>query len=392
MRTLFLNPPLFEIPGASRPVESYWYPVRLCCAARMLPASKVADAPPHRFSALQTIEMARDYDLVCLFTSAPGLSVDLKLAEMMKGLNPDLKVGFVGPSVTDVPGKALQNAAVDFVVRGEFAAPVAGYAAGQPLEALPGVSFVRDGAIVNNPNGHPAEPLDGLPWIAKTYQRDLDIMRYKVPFLQYPYLSLSASHGRSLRSTDDVAAEVQYALTAFPMVKEIFFDDTAFTSPKSRALEICAKLKPLKFTWSSKSPVTADYETLQAMKASGCRLLMAGCRPGDSIAMAQQFAENCSRLGLVIHGDFTVGLPDETAETLRRTLEFARCLDPETLQLAIAGGAEKEVVDAVAAFYREHDSRSRAFWRVSRKVMLNLRRAATAVGPAITARYVSHRP
>ena len=66
MRTLFLNPPSFEgFDGgassrwpASREIESYWYPVWLCYPAGMLPDSKVVDAPPHKISIEQTVEMA----------------------------------------------------------------------------------------------------------------------------------------------------------------------------------------------------------------------------------------------------------------------------------------------------------------------------------------------
>jgi radical SAM superfamily enzyme YgiQ (UPF0313 family) len=33
--------------------------------------------------------------------------------------------------------------------------------------------------------------------------------------------------------------------------------------------------------------------------------------------------ENCRRLGIFIHGTFIIGLPEETAETIDRTIEFA---------------------------------------------------------------------
>src|SRR5262249_34302872 len=105
MRTLFLNPPSFEgFDGgassrwpASREIESYWYPVWLCYPAGMLPDSKVVDAPPHKISIEQTVEMARDFELLVLYTSTPGFHVDVRMAEMMKDSNPKLKVAFVGP-------------------------------------------------------------------------------------------------------------------------------------------------------------------------------------------------------------------------------------------------------------------------------------------------------
>ena len=77
LKTLFLNPPSFEnFDGgagsrwpATREIESYWYPVWLCYPAGMLPDSKVVDAPPHKVSIEQTIEMAKDFELLVV----PGM-------------------------------------------------------------------------------------------------------------------------------------------------------------------------------------------------------------------------------------------------------------------------------------------------------------------------------
>ena len=75
--------------------------------AGMLPDSKVVDAPPHKISIEQTVEMGKDFELLVLYTSTPGFHVDVKMAEMMKDVNPKLKVAFVGPPVTVEPEKTL---------------------------------------------------------------------------------------------------------------------------------------------------------------------------------------------------------------------------------------------------------------------------------------------
>src|SRR3974377_6824 len=129
MRTLFLNPPSFEgFDGgassrwpASREIESYWYAVWLCYPAGMLPDSKVVDAPPHKVSIEQSVAMARDFELLVLFTSTPGFAIDVKMAERMKDSNTKLKVACVGPPVTTEPEKCLRESkAIDFVARREF--------------------------------------------------------------------------------------------------------------------------------------------------------------------------------------------------------------------------------------------------------------------------------
>jgi len=161
MRTLFLNPPSFEgFDGgagsrwpASREIESYWYPVWLCYPAGLLPDSKVLDAPPHKVSIEQTVQMASDYELLVLFTSTPGFNVDVKIAEMMRDLNPKMKVAFVGPPVTIEPEKTLRaSTAIDFVVKKEFDYQIRDFANGKPLDEIPSVVFRKNGGFQNNPD------------------------------------------------------------------------------------------------------------------------------------------------------------------------------------------------------------------------------------------------
>ena len=100
-------------------------------------------------------------------------------------------------------------------------------------------------------------------------------------------------------------------------------------------------------TWSCTSRVTTDYDTLKAMKEAGCRLLIVGFESGDpqilknikkgaTVERARDFARDCHSLGLVIHADFILGLPGETKGSIRNTINFAKTLDCETIQVSIA--------------------------------------------------------
>ena len=104
LKTLFLNPPSFEnFDGgagsrwpATREIESYWYPVWLAYPAGMLEGARLLDAPPHYISAEQTIEIAKDYEFLVLFTSTPGFPGDIGLSKAIKAANPKIKIAFVG--------------------------------------------------------------------------------------------------------------------------------------------------------------------------------------------------------------------------------------------------------------------------------------------------------
>ena len=443
LKTLFLNPPSFEnFDGgagsrwpATREIESYWYPVWLAYPTGMLEGARLLDAPPHHVSAEETIRTCRDYELLVLFTSTPGFPGDVRIAEAIKDSNPHIKIGFVGPHVSVLPEKSLQECkAIDFVARGEFDYTICEYAQGKSLEEILGISFRRNGGVVHNPDRPQIQNLDVLPHVTDVYRRDLDVRRYNVPFLLHPFVSLYTTRGcpaqctfclwpQTLsghpwrkRSSDDVAREMAKAREYWPYVKEFFFDDDTFNIQKARTIELCAKLKPLGITWSCTSRVTTDYETLKAMKEAGCRLLIVGYESGDqqilknikkgaTVERARQFTKDCHKLGLVVHGDFILGLPGESHETINNTIRFAKELDVETIQVSVAhaypgtelhefatkngfmtaeskmvdeaghqmvqieypGLPAAEILDAVHRFYDEYYFRPKAVYRILRK-------------------------
>jgi hopanoid biosynthesis associated radical SAM protein HpnJ len=448
LKTLFLNPPSFEnFDGgagsrwpATREIESFWYPVWLAYPTGMLEGARLLDAPSHHVSGEETIKIARDYEFLVLFTSTPGFPGDILLAKAIKQANPTIKIAFVGPHVTVLPEKSLRDCPeIDFICRKEFDYSVVDYAKGKPLAEITGVSYLQaDGKVVHNPDAPQLQDLDALPHVTEVYKRDLDVKNYNVPFLLHPYVALYTTRGcpaqctfclwpQTLsghpwrkRSTDDVAAEMAKAKQLWPDVKEFFFDDDTFNIQKARTVELCEKLKPLGLTWSCTSRVTTDYETLKAMKEAGCRLLIVGYESGDqqilknikkgaTVERARQFTKDCHKLGLVVHGDFILGLPGETHETINNTIAFAKELDVETIQVSVAhaypgtelydqvvkngnivgdnkmvdeGGHQlaqiqypglpaDDIMSAVHRFYDEYYFRPKAVYRILRKAMFD---------------------
>jgi len=209
------------------------------------------------------------------------------------------------------------------------------------------------------------EDLDKLPFASEVYKRNLKIENYSIPYLLQPYISFYSSRGCPalctfclwpqtmsghtwrVRSVDNVVAEVRQALKLFPQMKEIFFDDDTFNIRKDRAIEISKKFKPLGFRWSCTARVHSDYDTLKAMANGGARLFIVGLESGDpqilknikkgvTVEMARAFVKNCKKVGIKIHGDFIIGLPGETKETIQKTIDYAKELDVETIQVSVA--------------------------------------------------------
>jgi radical SAM superfamily enzyme YgiQ (UPF0313 family) len=203
--------------------------------------------------------------------------------------------------------------------------------------------------------------------VAPVYQRDLKIANYFIGYLKHPYVSFYTGRGcRSkctfclwpqtvgghryrVRSAANVIAEVQWIKENMPEVKEIMFDDDTFTDTSNlpRVEAIARGMGELGMTWSCNAKANVPYNTLKVMKDNGLRLLLVGYESGDDEILhnikkglrtdiARRFTADCRKLGIVIHGTFILGLPGETQETIQKTIEFAKEINPHTIQVSLA--------------------------------------------------------
>ncbi|UCG13484.1 MAG: hopanoid biosynthesis associated radical SAM protein HpnJ [Deltaproteobacteria bacterium] len=373
-RVLFLNPPSFEgFDGgagsryqAKREIRSYWYPTWLAQAAALCPGSRVLDAPAEEMSVEDTVRMVKDFDILVIFTSTAGYHNDAGLVRRFKQECPGVLVGMVGPHVTALPEDSLRGCEdLDFVARKEFDYTILDIAQEKRLSEVEGISYPTNNTVVHNKDRDPIEDLDSLPTVLDVYERDLQVENYFVGYLLHPFLSVYTGRGCAakctfclwpqtiagntyrVRSPKSVIDEIARAKEMFPQVKEFFFDDDTFTSKFRRAEEIARGLKKLNITWSCSARVTVPEKTLQIMKDSGLRLLMVGIESGSDEILknikkgittdqCRRFIKTCKELGIVTHATFVVGLPGETKETINQTIEFAKELDPDTLQVSIA--------------------------------------------------------
>jgi hopanoid biosynthesis associated radical SAM protein HpnJ len=375
VKTLFLHPPSFDgFDGgagaryqAKREIRSFWYPTWLAQPAALVPGSKLIDAPADGLGLKDVLSLAQDYELVILHTSSPSFPTDAHVAERLKAQNPRLVVGMVGAKVAvDPEGSLRASAAIDFVAREEFDYTCQEVAEGRPLPTVLGLSYRASSGAIRHNDARPMIPdMDALPWVSPLYKRDLTIENYFIGYLQHPYVSFYTGRGcRSkctfclwpqtvgghkyrVRSPASVIEEVRWIKENLPQVKEIFFDDDTFTDFKPRAEEIARGLGKLGVTWSCNAKANVPYETLKIMKDNGLRLLLVGYESGNDRILhnirkglrtdiARRFTSDCRKLGVIVHGTFILGLPGETAETIRQTIRFAVEINPHTIQVSLA--------------------------------------------------------
>ncbi len=374
-RTLFLQAPSFDgyDGGAGaryqmkREVRSFWYPTWLAQPAAMVEGSRLIDAPAHDLSWEDIAHEVDGKELVILHTSTPSFRQDVHTAELIKQRNPAAMIGFIGAKVAVEAQASLEaSTAIDFVCRNEFDFTVVDVAKGMPLAEVDGISYrAPDGAIIHNPDRAVIENMDELPFVSPIYKRDLNIDKYFGGYLKHPYVSFYTGrgcksrctfclwpqtvggHNYRTRSISHVIEEVKYVMREMPRVKEIFFDDDTLTDNRQRIEELAGELGKLGVTWSCNAKANVPYETLRAMKAGGCRLLLVGYESGNQQILhnikkglrtdvARQFTKDCHSLGIVIHGTFILGLPGETMETIEETIRYAIELNAHTIQVSLA--------------------------------------------------------
>lgn len=136
------------------------------------------------------------------------------------------------------------------------------------------------------------------------------------------------------RSVENVISELEYIGSL--SVREIFFVDQAFGAKKERTKTLLHEMirNKFEFRWFTFSRVDlVDYEVLSLMRTSGCHTIIFGIESGSEEILKKyrkgynkkQIVETlriCRKLGIRTVGTFIIGLPDETEETAKETIDF----------------------------------------------------------------------
>jgi len=138
-------------------------------------------------------------------------------------------------------------------------------------------------------------------------------------------------------------------LVAKYQVREIHFYDDDLTLNRSRAAEIMELLiaAKLDLIWSCTTRCDlVDAELLNLMKQAGCWMISYGVESGSDVLretvnkgvtrkQIEQAFYDTKRAGIKTTAYFMIGLPGETEETVKETIEFADKLDPHYVNWAV---------------------------------------------------------
>jgi len=164
-----------------------------------------------------------------------------------------------------------------------------------------------------------------------------------------PYQCSFCSLGKapfSFREIPDVISELKECVHRY-RVKEIDFFEALFTFNKQRTIELCRQIikHRLRFDWACRSRVdTVDDETLKWMSRAGCKRVYYGIESWSSSvlsnvvkqitpAQTEKTVKLTHRHKLKALGFFMVGNPGDTPRTVRQSLEFAKRLGLDYIQV-----------------------------------------------------------
>lgn len=370
LKILLVNPPterqLFGTGGL-------FLPIGLAYIASVLMkeghAVEVVDLTIHIKSAedFKIMVKAMKPDIVGFTAVTPTVNMAIQYARAAKEAGCPLTV-IGGPHVTALPEEALMKG-LDLVVRGEGELTMIEVAASPDNVAnIKGVSFLKDGKVVHNPDREFIEDLDTLPFPARHLFPDLRLYKGQ-PVLgnRTPVGNISTSRGcpygcrfcfkalfgRKFRSrkAEGIVEEWAHMVREFG-IKEITISDDAFTTDAKRVHEVCDLLikRGLTVPWTCSNGIrvnTATIDVLKHMKEAGCYRVAFGIENGDqevleaigkkiTLKQVEDAVNNARKVGIKTTGFFMLGGPWDDMRSMQKTIDFAVKVQPDYAQFSIA--------------------------------------------------------
>lgn len=381
MKVLILNPPDENGIGFVREgrceqrLSSYQYvllPVSLTSIAAVLKQKnikvKIIDAIAENINWGKLKAKIKKFnpEFIILNVSTVTFKSDMKIAQRIKKIIPQVHLSSIGVHVTVLPEETLSNS-VDSVIRREPEITalelVKALSQGKNLKDIKGISYKKGEKIIHNPDRPYIEDLDSLPFPARDLVKN---EKYLMAMSNEPHTVLLSSRGCTnncifctarqyygqqlrLRSAKNVALEMEEVKNKYNINYITMWSDT-FTLDRDFVIDLCQEIKrrKLKIKWMCNSRVdTIDEEMLKLMKKAGCIGIAFGVESGvqsilnrsakgTKIKKIRHAFRLMREVGIESLAHFVLGLPGETKQTIKKTIKFAKEIDPDYVQFYCA--------------------------------------------------------
>jgi len=295
------------------------------------------------------------------------LFADLKFLEKLKE-EISVPIGVRNTIAADVPkirDQIIKNQFVDFFLNyePESILPDLVLALGQKkdLKKVAGITFKQKNEIITTKEAQLVPNIDILPFPA--YDLLEDFSCYYTGTLSAPMALITISQGCPFfctfcaynrhpyrtKSAQRVVAEIEWLVKKFGIKNFLFFDDLLGLD-KNVLIEICKLLikKGLRINWVSCTRANlVDQKILTLMKKAGCIEMAFGIESGSAKILKRvkkgitkedikRAAKLCHEVGIYFYAMIVLGLPGETEETIKETVDFILEIDPFYTQFCFA--------------------------------------------------------
>ncbi len=281
------------------------------------------------------------------------------IAASVKRVSPNTKVVVGGVHATALPEEVLRDVNIDFVIGGEGEKPFAALIRDEPRETIGGLSYRGDNPLQPIRHNRPAEPIEDLDSLPTPAYHLIRFENYKPAVGAYrrlPSINMTMTRGcpgkctfcnsaetaLRTRSPEHMVTEIQ-ALQARYGIREVSFYDDTFTIYKQHVLRLCELLleRKIDLTWSCFARTDCVSPGLLAkMRAAGCHQILFGIESADSeilqnirkpinIEQTKKAVRMVQEAGIAVRAAFMFGNPGETVDSMRRSIDFAKQLDPD---------------------------------------------------------------
>ncbi|OHA14528.1 MAG: hypothetical protein A3A10_02615 [Candidatus Tagabacteria bacterium RIFCSPLOWO2_01_FULL_42_9] len=268
-------------------------------------------------------------------------------------LGNEVKIIYGGPHATALPKESLEETEINIAVVSEGEETLKEILEGKNLSAIKGIFYKDGGKILSTSARGFIKNLDSLPMPDISLY---DIRRYHCSGLVSrgtPVLHMETSRGcpsncsfcnknifqRFFRtkSAERVVDEMKYFIKHG--VGEFRIIDDQFATDIERAKKICKLMikENIRVPWNLANGVRVDrvdQEFLDLAKKAGCYQVGIGFESGDqksldsidkgiTLEQAAKCMEMVKKAGLESVGFFMLGLPADTEESLKKTIDFA---------------------------------------------------------------------
>ncbi|MCP4809373.1 MAG: radical SAM protein [Proteobacteria bacterium] len=380
MRVLLINPAMnLEKLGRFAGLLEPMPPTGLAYIAGSLEAHgadvRCLDMFADKLSAQDIVDKAERFgpELIGMTVLTPSAPVCEELTARLKARLPDVKIVWGGVHADVFAEEVCRDLGVDFAVHydGEITACelVDAIADNETdYSHIDGLTWrTEDGGTVTNKARALNQDLDSLPypaWHLLPYHKYglLPFADIAKPILtmaasrgcpyRCDYCSLIHTGGKTYRRRDPikVADEYEYMVERYG-VKQIGFVDPIFPLVKKDLKPFCDELVKRglnkKCVWLSETRADRlDADTCQTMYDGGCRRVLMGIESGSDMLLGnvnktlttekiREGVDNARNAGIQTVGLFMIGLPGETPELTKETIEFAVDLDLDFAKFAI---------------------------------------------------------